>query len=344
MDRMNLAGWRPIRVYHEAGQTLVDWMLLGDTALTEPFLQQSIQQALTLPFHRAFRRQTSIDDLLAWADQPSFTVSPTSFVFHVSRCGSTLVSQAFAEIPGVISLSEPPPLDVLLRSGAEDVAGDPTRHGRVVRAFVRAWTQRAQPEVVAPASHVIVKTDCWNILEAPLLRLAWPDAPWVFLYRNPVEVMVSQLRQPAAFMMRGVFGLNVLGLPMHELLAMPQIEFAARVLGRLYEGLVRHFDPGTTLLVNHSVLPQAMSTQIAPHLNFRLDAESVERMERRMGRHGKRPEQAYAPDAEAKQREASQELLRLVEQWVAPHYQRLEQLRAAQNPVAMNLAEEESCS
>jgi len=41
--------------------------------------------------------------------------------------------------------------------------------------------------------------------------------------------------------------------------------------------------------------------------------------------------QPFEPDAERKRREAPQRLHALAEQWIAPHYDALERLRAAQD-------------
>ena len=40
---------------------------------------------------------------------------------------------------------------------------------------------------------LFVKLDSWHTLALPLFRRAFPSVPWVFLYRDPVEVPVSQL-------------------------------------------------------------------------------------------------------------------------------------------------------
>jgi hypothetical protein len=44
----------------------------------------------------------------------------------------------------------------------------------------------------------------------------------------------------------------------------------------------------------------------------------------------KKPEQRFEPDAEAKNREANAEVRRMAEQWIAPHYARLEEICLAE--------------
>ena len=41
-----------------------------------------------------------------------------------------------------------------------------------------------------------IKLDSWHIHDLPLIRAAFPEAPWIFVRRNLVEVVASQLRSP----------------------------------------------------------------------------------------------------------------------------------------------------
>jgi hypothetical protein len=43
----------------------------------------------------------------------------------------------------------------------------------------------------AGETRLFLKLDCWHMRDLPLFRRAFPNTPWVFLYRDPVEVLVS---------------------------------------------------------------------------------------------------------------------------------------------------------
>ena len=62
---------------------------------TDPFLDETVQRALRHPFRMLFRHQTPLRGLDALvAGNPGL---PTAgIILHVSRCGSTLISQAFS--------------------------------------------------------------------------------------------------------------------------------------------------------------------------------------------------------------------------------------------------------
>src|SRR6266542_3419017 len=47
-------------------------------------------------------------------------LSPSGFIFHMSRCGSTLISQMLAALPQNIVISEAGPIDSLLRTNFHD--------------------------------------------------------------------------------------------------------------------------------------------------------------------------------------------------------------------------------
>ena len=101
-------GWVPIRVYGapgHPGQPFVDWCYLGTDAFIEPFFEDTIRRMLRRPFNLLFRHQTPIDALGEWhAAQPG--LPPTGFIFHMSRCGSTLAARLLAALPRNVVISE----------------------------------------------------------------------------------------------------------------------------------------------------------------------------------------------------------------------------------------------
>ena len=115
---LKLDGWIPIRVFWRHGQARpeVEWCRLGEAGFTDPFFESTVQRLMSHPFHHAFRRRTSIDALEEWrAQRPG--LAPTGFIFHMSRCGSTLVSQMLAAVDRNVVLSEAAPIDWVLRAG-----------------------------------------------------------------------------------------------------------------------------------------------------------------------------------------------------------------------------------
>src|SRR5206468_1319466 len=58
---------------------------------------------------------TPIDKLAEWLQEHP-GLRPNGFIFHVSRCGSTLVSQMLAALAQNVVISEAPPIDAVVRA------------------------------------------------------------------------------------------------------------------------------------------------------------------------------------------------------------------------------------
>ena len=90
-------GWLPVRASWHANQLYVHWSYFGDRPLREPFFESEIHRANFKPFNRLFRYSTPIAKLGDWLrEHPA--LPPSGFIFHMGRCGSTLVSQMLAAI------------------------------------------------------------------------------------------------------------------------------------------------------------------------------------------------------------------------------------------------------
>lgn len=313
MERLNLEGWLPIRVWQEVGQWQVDWCWFGDTRLHQPFFRDAVEDALRLPFNQAFRRKTALSTLVDWqACSPG--LAPSAFIFHASRCGSTLISQMLAQLDNHVVISEPPPLDALLRSDLPAV-----ERRAAIKGLLSAYGQRR----LGVEQRLVIKLDAWNIGELPLLRECFPETPWLFLYRDPLEIAVSHLRRPGMHMVPGMIGASVLD---EEFAFSSREDYIARRLGRLLaSGLAQCLAFGG-LAVNYSELPQAMAGRLATF--FALDIEQRRQVFTAVGQHAKQPSQVFVGDSDDKRREASVLLRERVEHWAREPYEALEKDRS----------------
>ncbi|MCO8310673.1 sulfotransferase [Pseudomonas mandelii] len=313
MERLNLEGWLPIRVWQEAGQWQVDWCWFGGTRLHQPFFRDAVEDALRLPFNQVFRQKTALSTLADWqVCSPGLT--PSAFIFHASRCGSTLISQMLAQLDNHIVISEPPPLDALLRSDLPAV-----ERRAAIKGLLSAYGQRR----LGVEQRLVIKLDAWNIGELPLLRECFPETPWLFLYRDPLEIAVSHLRRPGMHMVPGMIGASVLD---EECPFSSREDFIVRRLGRLLaEGLAQCLAFGG-LAVNYSELPQAMAGRLAAF--FALDIEQRKQVFAAAGQHAKQLSQVFIGDSDDKRRDASVLLRERVERWAREPYEALEKDRS----------------
>lgn len=320
--QLDWRGWLPIRASRPQGEWTIDWCRFGSQPLREPFFCDSVEAALRRPFNLAFQRRTGIDALLDWqARSPG--IAPTAFVLHASRCGSTLLAQVLAGFASHIVLSEPPPLDALLRTHYGDPAAG-ERQSAWIGALLSAWGQRRQGAERA----LVVKSDAWNIFELPLLRRCFPDTPWIFLYRDPLEIVASHLDAPGRHMVPGLIGASPLAMPMDQAMACSRAEFVARTTGSLLaaglEQCVRHGG----VAVNYDELPEAIGGRLSDLLG--LDAAGAATALTGLRNHAKRPNEAFAPDRARKREAAGSAVREQVERWALQPYLALEALRVEQ--------------
>jgi hypothetical protein len=315
----SLDTWIPVRVGWESGLPRVEWLLARETRFVEPFFEDTIQQLLRHPFHHAFRRTTDLDVLPA-----ALGIPPDGFIFHMSRCGSTLVSQILATAERNLVLSEVPPLDSVLRAHLRSPQFTSERRALLLGGMLSALSLPSH----TAEQRVFVKFDCWNIAELPVVREAFPEVPWIFLYRDPVEVLVSQLRKRALWCLPGGLPPAALGFSAQELEGIPLDEFAARLLGRICELAVAHAaaHPGG-MLVNHSELPEACFDGVFTHFHYQPNVTELARMREAASQNSKTRGLPYESDCESKQEAATDRIRELAARWMKPSYQQLEQLR-----------------
>jgi len=323
MQALQLDGWIPIRVTWEDERAVVDWCYLGEQRLTEPFFDQTVKSCLRHPFNLLFRKQTSIDALAErYAQVPG--LPPTGFIFHTSRCGSTLVAQMLAALPGTVVLSEAPAIDSILR--ARFRVADLTDEQRIawLRWMVSALGQRRRGD----EERLFIKFDAWSVIDLPLIQRAFPDTPWIFLYRNPVEVIVSQLKRRGAHMIPGVLESELFGMKFTEVIATRPEEYGARVLKKICEAALQP-QARAGRFINYNQLPEAVWDSLLDF--FRVDCTAADResLQRVAEVNAKNPAVAFASDSEAKRKTATAMEHEMAAKWLNAIYQRLEAARAA---------------
>lgn len=322
VDANQLAGWVPIRIYWNGRTPVVDWCWVGTRRFTQPFFDHTIDNCLRLPFSLLFRPQTPIESLgERHALAPG--LQPRGFIFHMSRCGSTLVSQTLAALPGSVVLSEAGPIDSVLRARFRDASLSEATRSDWLRWVVSALGQRRSGD----ETDLFVKFDTWSALDLPLISRAYPGVPWIFLYRNPVEVLVSQMAHRGAHMVPGAIEPELFGMTMAEAFELQPEEYCARVLALACEAALRQHQSCGGLMINYEQLPDALRTGIADFFGIEVSDFDTEAFRRVTKLDAKNPSLMFESDSKAKQASASEAVHRAAERWLAPVYQRLEAAR-----------------
>ena len=291
--------WLPVAIVDSPEQIAVEWLHFGDARLTESFFESSIARARWRPINALLRIRTPLADLVGTLPADA-APAPDGLIFHMSRCGSTLVAQMMASMPGVVTASEPEPLDAAVQ--LVHTRPDAPFEQRV--ALLRAMAAMIGRDRFGDRRHYVIKTDSWHSLALPLFRAAFPGTPWLFLFRDPTEVMVSQRR---------VRGLQTVPGSMHDILfAIPDAhtlsveEQIARVLNRVTRAAIDYADLGGGLFLDYADLPHAVERRVLPHFGIEPDADALGALRAATQWNAKSPSFAFEPDAEEKRRSAGE--------------------------------------
>ena len=302
--------------YFAGGQLMLDWCNTGGRRFTEPFFGDTIDQVNRDLAALLFRHQTSLDVARQWSRR-SPGMSPAGFIFHMSRCGSTLVSRMLGALPENRVLSEPTPLNAVIRAALLDVS--------VPHATLLDWLRTTVSLLGRPLdgeTRYFIKLDCWHVLALPLIAEAFPATPWIFLYRDPAEVLVSQARAPGAWTVPSALEPEVFGVAPENLL--PRHEYLARALSRICDAALRHRGCGRGLLVNYDELPEFVCGSLLSHFGLTLSPAELDRMRSVSRADAKTPQMIFSDDRQVKRLAVTPALQAVVDQWLSPLFERLE--------------------
>ena len=270
MNAKDFSGWIPIRIFWEKSLPMVDWGYLGTRRFSDPFFSETVDQCVSHPADILFRHQTPLDQMgEIMASQPG--VPPAGFIFHMSRCGSTLISQMLAAAPENIVLSEPAPLDTVLRAHFQNPEITEAQRIRWLQWLVRTWAWRRQPA----EKNLFIKFDSWHTPFLPLIQRAFPDVPWIFVYREPLEVMVSQIRRRGGHVIPGALEPQLFGWEPAMTAQMPLLEYGARVLATICEAALTRLKDGNGKLVNYRQLPDSIWPALMDHWNLKFSGDAA---------------------------------------------------------------------
>lgn len=296
-----------------AGGTLA-WCDFRDVPLQEPFFIHDVYRRTFLPDPRF--AATSLD-LLLEAEHVLRGLRPNGFVFHMSSCGSTLLANMLRAMPQNISLGEPNVLGSLLASGG--IQGGP-RSADLFRNGVSALGQRR----LGIEENYVIKFSSATTLFLPVIARAFPDVPSVFLYRDPVEVLVSNMKVPTQ---AWVFDAEVTGLDLTVMTEVnTAVENCAAALQRSVAAFLDH-GGGNHLIANYSQFSPRLLERIVEFFGISVTSSELGRMLSVGKHHAHRREVEFEPDSNRKQDAATPKLREVARKYLGELYGRLEEMR-----------------
>lgn len=239
--------WIPFELMSIGKRSMVRWVHPGSQALfLEPFFNQTIDALISA---NSVQKLTPIEELEGV--QPA--KAPKGFIFHVSRCGSTLVSRSLAGVAHHRVISEPAPLNQLLLT--ENL--DPSYKERLLKGLIHALCGTAADTAC------FIKFTSWNLLFLEQILALFPTTPWLFIYREPADVLQSLAARAPRWAANEQLA-RIMGDPHSE--AQERIIFT---LESIFKAPLPHLDR-LAHVVNYSQLPEAI-LEISAHFKLELD-------------------------------------------------------------------------
>lgn len=323
LDR--ITGFLPVDAVVVNGRPGLLWLDMTGVTLTEPFFQQTVERAKTENNRRELFTEF---DVVLQVEKVLDSVPPTGFIFHSSRCGSTLLANACRAITDSIVLSEANAIDKLVARFITD-ATDKVKES-LYSVFLRGVVHVLGQRRTGREQHLFIKFSCCSFAQIERIRRIWPHVPWVFLYRDPVETIVSNIADVPPWLIdddRRVLA-SITGTSPEEVAEMRLEELCARTIGSFYS-LAHRLANDAAILLNYNQLSLPVIFDVLRVFNISPSAEEMETIARDNRNYSKESSgtRAFVADAEAKQKLASDLIREMAERWASGPYRLLEQKR-----------------
>ncbi len=205
-------------------------------------------ELLARPLHfdqndqRVFR--VDIDDFINEYKNFSDT-KKWGFIFHMSRCGSTLATQMLAHNERFFVLSEPTIINAVLDP---DLKILDKKRRELLKSVVNALSACSPGR----CEYFFIKFRSWNTLYIDMVLKEFPKTKWLFIHRNGLEVMSSVLKKPPGWLRSraryGKYFSKYLNLDEESLMFIEESEYISRILGSFCESAKKaNSDKGTFL-------------------------------------------------------------------------------------------------
>ena len=287
------------------------------------------------------RHQDQVNGATPTSSQSPKVLNFTLATFHESRCGSTLVANAVAAMDPIkhrsYSEAQPPAAAMTSVCGRNFSRCSFQQAAMVLKDTLYLMSRSNDPN----EERVFFKFQSATTKSIKVFQDAFPDQPWIFVYRDPVQVMMSHIKDDPQLKGRA----NCLrsksmpppeikaiaaqhGIPDPRLLSME--EYCAAHLAAITESAAASLtDIG--MPVNYETLPDSLHEVVLPSVLGRsLTNQEVENI-RAISQHYSKGtggrHQEFQDDSEAKTKAASPAVKEAAVKFLQPSFERLAQHR-----------------
>jgi len=323
IDPQSLTLWCPVDAVIAENQPAIEWMDLQGVEFKEPFFEQTLDRVDSE--EKRDRVVTNLDSLLQF-EKICDGLSPSGFIFHSSRCGSTLVANACRALTNSLVIAEAPVIDKLLTRFFTDAPSGSTKE-LLYLVFLRATVSALGQRFSGSECRYFVKLACTSTLQMQRIRSIWPAVPFVFVYRDPVEIIVSNLRSDPEWMRAEInpaAAAAIVGVDEEQVRSLSAEEYCARSLGRFFATVEAHFDARIKLL-NYEQLSYESLVQVISFFGIEPSDDEFDAIEKVSRLYSKdlTSTRMFEADSASKRSAASEDVCLAAERWSRFSYDRL---------------------
>ncbi|PUU70534.1 sulfotransferase family protein [Flavobacterium sp. WLB] len=285
-----LSNWIPYKLIEKENNIYFEWIYVGDLKYAEPFFEETILKCRKHEYNsKSFKVISTPENVIEWSEEID-SVDLKSLVFHVSRCGSTMLSQSLATSSENIMVSEAPIVDEILRSNLFGL----DKKSALLKAVIKLVGQKR----FAEQKNLILKLDAWHIFNAGYLRSIFAETPFALLYRNPTEVLKSHQKKMGMHMVPNLLPPSVFGITAQEINKISFQQYGALVLEKYFEGFLNFYetDQNVTALYYNDGMKQVVEKFIS-FIKVNYAYAELDKMYERLNAHSKNENEAFNGDS-----------------------------------------------
>jgi hypothetical protein len=291
-----LKNWLPYKLVQEEGLLRFYWFNTYGAPFIEPFFEETISICRTKEQRNLLHPAVSdCRIMLDWAAAYD-DIKPSAIIFHISRCGSTLISQMLAASDDHIVLAEVPVFDDILRLPFKVPGIDEAESSGLYNAALKyhASSVLSNETDRKKAKHVFIKTDSWHLCFYNQLRALFPSVPFILMYRTPDEVFRSHRKQPGMQAVNGLIEPRIFGIKGGENAEMSADVYLARVLENYLSSTIKIIaNDQLCLPVNYNEGAREILAKISSFVNLNIPEAELKKMHQRSLFHSKKPNERF---------------------------------------------------
>ncbi|MEN2400647.1 sulfotransferase family protein [Flavobacterium sp. MC2016-06] len=285
-----LLHWIPNKLIEKDGDVYFEWIYLGDKRYLDPFFEETLMKCAIYPHNsKKYKVVSTVQNLIDWSEQLD-AAALKAFVFHISRCGSTMLAQSLAVSPQNIVVAEAPIIDQVLRSDLFDL----DKKRILLKAVIALLGQKRFVE----EKNLVVKLDSWHIFEASELRSIFPELPFVLLYRNPIEVLKSHSKLKGMHMVPNLLPASIFGISDQEMEEINFYQYRAVVLEKYFEAYSDFYEKDSNVSAfNYNEGMRFILEKFIAAIDADYYIEEVDQMYERLKKHSKNSKNDFTGDS-----------------------------------------------